>query len=130
MTKNTGLISIGHMARLLMILEERIRQLVKQGFIPRPRNAASFNSRVLCKDISTTSRVMGRRSAKSAADSRVRYAWSLRSSSKRYGELTLSPRHFVLTRQLVLLSGQLGLVPDVIRRSGCGLDAGTPATVN
>ena len=36
MAEHAGLIPIGQAARLLMISEERIRQLVKQGFIPRP----------------------------------------------------------------------------------------------
>ena len=36
MAEHAGLIPIGQAARLLMISEERIRQLVKQGFIPKP----------------------------------------------------------------------------------------------
>ena len=35
MAKQSGLIPIGQAARLLMISEERIRQLQKQGYIPR-----------------------------------------------------------------------------------------------
>ena len=35
MTEQSGLIPIGQAARLLMISEERIRQLVKQGYVPK-----------------------------------------------------------------------------------------------
>jgi DNA-binding transcriptional MerR regulator len=40
MAEHAGLIPIGQAARLLMISEERIRQLVKQGFIPKPEKRA------------------------------------------------------------------------------------------
>ena len=35
MSEHSGLIPIGQAARLLMISEERIRQLQKQGYIPK-----------------------------------------------------------------------------------------------
>lgn len=34
MAEPSGLIPVGQAARLLMISEERIRQLVKQGYVP------------------------------------------------------------------------------------------------
>jgi hypothetical protein len=39
MAEHAGLIPIGQAARLLMISEERIRQLVKQGFHPQAGEA-------------------------------------------------------------------------------------------
>lgn len=70
--EQTGLIAIGQAARLLMISEERIRQPVKQGFIPKQekRGFVQFVGAMECylrylKDDE-------RRSARSAVDSRVR----------------------------------------------------------
>ena len=47
MAEHAGLIPIGQAARLLMISEERIRQLVKQGFIPKV--AADSQMRCRCR---------------------------------------------------------------------------------
>lgn len=77
MSESSGLISIAQAARLLMISEERIRQLQKQGYIPRldkrgvvPLVGAVQGYLRYLKDDE-------RRSAKSAADSRVRDARAL-----------------------------------------------------
>ena len=77
MAEQSGLIPMGQAARLLMISEERIRQLQKQGYIPKADRrgvvqivgAGQGYLRYLKDD--------ERRSAKSAADSRVRDARAL-----------------------------------------------------
>jgi hypothetical protein len=71
MAEHAGLIPIGQAARLLMISEERIRQLVKQGFIPRPEKRGFVQLVGAVQGYLRYLKDDERRSAKSAADSRV-----------------------------------------------------------
>ena len=77
MTEQSGLIPIGQAARLLMISEERIRQLVKQGYVPKSEKRGYVqlvgSVQGYLKDLKEDER----RSTKSAADSRVRDARAL-----------------------------------------------------
>ena len=77
MAEPSGLIPVGQAARLLMISEERIRQLVKQGYVPRSEKRGYVQ---LVGSVQGYLRYLKddeRRSAKSAADSRVRDARAL-----------------------------------------------------
>ncbi|MDN2582954.1 hypothetical protein [Aquibium sp. ELW1220] len=77
MAEPSGLIPVGQAARLLMISEERIRQLVKQGYVPRSDKRGYVQ---LVGSVQGYLRYLKddeRRSAKSAADSRVRDARAL-----------------------------------------------------
>ena len=71
MAEHAGLIPIGQAARLLMISEERIRQLVKQGFIPKPEKRGFVQLVGAVQGYLRYLKDDERRSAKSAADSRV-----------------------------------------------------------
>ncbi|MDN2579017.1 hypothetical protein [Aquibium sp. ELW1220] len=87
MAEPSGLIPVGQAARLLMISEERIRQLVKQGYVPRSEKRGNLQ---LVGSVPGYLRYLKddeRRSAKSAADSRVRDAGRSRSS---FGSPSLS----------------------------------------
>ena len=77
MAEHAGLIPIGQAARLLMISEERIRQLVKQGFIPKPEKRGFVQLVGAVQGYLRYLKDDERRSAKSVADSRVRYARAL-----------------------------------------------------
>ena len=77
MAEHAGLIPIGQAARLLMISEERIRQLVKQGFIPKPEKRGFVQLVGAVQGYLRYLKDDERRSAKSAADSRVRDARAL-----------------------------------------------------
>ena len=68
--EHAGLIPIGQAARLLMISEERIRQLVKQGFIPKPEKRGFVQLVGAVQGYLRYLKDDERRSAKSAADSR------------------------------------------------------------
>lgn len=74
MPEPSGLIPIGQAARLLMISEERIRQLVKQGYVPVSEKRGHVQ---LVGSVQGYIRFLKddeRRSSKSAADARVRDA--------------------------------------------------------
>jgi len=77
MAEPSGLISIGQAARLLMISEERIRQLQKQGYIPRADRRGVVQLVGAVQGYLRYLKDDERRSAKSAADSRVRDARAL-----------------------------------------------------
>jgi hypothetical protein len=77
MPEQSGLITIGQAARLLMISEERIRQLVKQGYIPRAEKRGYVQLVGAVQGYLRYLKDDERRSSKSAADSRVRDARAL-----------------------------------------------------
>ena len=68
MAEHAGLIPIGQAARLLMISEERIRQLVKQGFVPKPEKRGFVQLVGAVQGYLRYLKDDERRSAKSAAD--------------------------------------------------------------
>lgn len=68
-----GLITVGQAARLLMVSEERVRQLCKLGYVERPQRGKV----ILVSAVQGYIRYLkdeDRRSSKTAADSRVRDA--------------------------------------------------------
>jgi phage terminase Nu1 subunit (DNA packaging protein) len=75
--EHAGLIPIGQAARLLMISEERIRQLVKQGYVPKAEKRGFVQLVGAVQGYLRYLKDDERRSAKSAADSRVRDARAL-----------------------------------------------------
>jgi hypothetical protein len=77
MAEHAGLIPIGQAARLLMISEERIRQLVKQGYVPKPEKRGFVQLVGAVQGYLRYLKDDERRSTKSAADSRVRDARAL-----------------------------------------------------
>jgi hypothetical protein len=77
MAEPTGLIPIGQAARLLMISEERIRQLVRQGHVPRSDKRGYVQLVGAVQGYLRYLKDDERRSARSAADSRVRDARAL-----------------------------------------------------
>ena len=77
MAEQSGLIPIGQAARLLMISEERIRQLQKQGYVPRSDKRGVVQLVGAVQGYLRYLKDDERRSAKSAADSRVRDARAL-----------------------------------------------------
>ena len=77
MPEQSGLIPIGQAARLLMISDERIRQLTKQGYIPRVEKRGVVQLVGAVQGYLRYLKDDERRSSKSAADSRVRDARAL-----------------------------------------------------
>ena len=77
MTEQSGLIPIGQAARLLMISEERIRQLVKQGYVPKSEKRGYVQLVGAVQGYLKYLNEDERRSTRSAADSRVRDARAL-----------------------------------------------------
>lgn len=77
MAEQSGLIPIGQAARLLMISDERIRQLQKQGYIPKAEKRGMVQLVGAVQGYLRYLKDDERRSAKSAADSRVRDARAL-----------------------------------------------------
>ena len=77
MTEQSGLIPIGQAARLLMISEERIRQLVKQGYVPKSEKRGYVQLVGAVQGYLKYLKEDERRSTRSAADSRVRDARAL-----------------------------------------------------
>ena len=77
MPEQSGLIPIGQAARLLMISDERIRQLTKQGYIPRAEKRGYVQLVGAVQGYLRYLKDDERRSSKSAADSRVRDARAL-----------------------------------------------------
>ena len=77
MTEQSGLIPIGQAARLLMISEERIRQLVKQGYVPKSEKRGYVQLVGAVHGYLKYLKEDERRSTKSAADSWVRDARTL-----------------------------------------------------
>ena len=77
MTEQSGLIPIGQAARLLMISEERIRQLVKQGYVPKSERRGYVQLVGAVQGYLKYLKEDERRSTRSAADSRVRDARAL-----------------------------------------------------
>ena len=77
MPEQSGLIPIGQAARLLMISDERIRQLTKQGYIPRAEKRGVVQLVGAVQGYLRYLKDDERRSSKSAADSRVRDARAL-----------------------------------------------------
>lgn len=77
MAEQSGYIPISQAARLLMISEERIRQLQKQGYIPRAEKRGTVQLVGAVQGYLRYLKDDERRSAKSAADSRVRDARAL-----------------------------------------------------
>lgn len=77
MAEQSGLIPIGQAARLLMISEERIRQLVKQGHVPKSDKRGYVQLVGTVQGYLRYLKEDERRSSKSAADSRVRDARAL-----------------------------------------------------
>lgn len=77
MAEQSGLIPIGQAARLLMISEERIRQLVKEGHVPRSEKRGYVQLVGTVQGYLRYLKDEERRSSKSAADSRVRDARAL-----------------------------------------------------
>ena len=77
MTEQSGLIPIGQAARLLMISEERIRQLIKQGYVPKCEKRGYVQLVGAVQGYLKYLKEDERRSTRSAADSRVRDAWAL-----------------------------------------------------
>jgi DNA-binding transcriptional MerR regulator len=75
--EQSGLIPIGQAARLLMISEERIRQLQKHGYIPKADRRGVVQLVGAVQGYLRYLKDDERRSAKSAADSRVRDARAL-----------------------------------------------------
>ena len=77
MAEQSGLIPIGQAARLLMISDERIRQLQKQGFIPKAEKRGQVQLVGAVQGYLKYLKDDERRSSKTAADSRVRDARAL-----------------------------------------------------
>ena len=77
MAEPSGLVPIGQAARLLMISEERIRQLQKQGYVARSDKRGVVQLVGAVQGYLRYLKDDERRSAKSAADSRVRDARAL-----------------------------------------------------
>ncbi|MDP3316973.1 MAG: hypothetical protein Q8M47_13025 [Devosia sp.] len=77
MSEQSGLIPIGQAARLLMISEERIRQLVKQGYVPKLEKRGYVQLVGAVQGYLKYLKEDERRSTRSAADSRVRDARAL-----------------------------------------------------
>ena len=81
MAEHAGLVPIGQAARLLMMSEERIRQLVKQGFIPKPEKRGFVQLLDAVQGYLRYLKDDERRSAKSAADTVCAMPGRLRSNS-------------------------------------------------
>ena len=77
MADQSGLIPIGQAARLLMISDERIRQLQKQGYIPKSEKRGQVQLVGAVQGYLRYLKDDERRSSKTAADSRVRDARAL-----------------------------------------------------